>query len=127
MAVDRHRPRKLHLVAGVVLALAGVLFATGHAFGQDPPPTEAPPFEPVFEYSACPYNLSVPGDVTLSCGFVTVLEDRATLSGNTIELYPNPPPNLVGVGFVVLQDVFVVDSASHMLRLGRKEGFGRRF
>ena len=40
---------------------------------------------------------------------------------------PNPPPNLVGVGFVVLQDVFVVDSASHMLRLGRKEGFGRRF
>ena len=34
-------------------------------------------------------------------------------------LYPNPPPNLVGVPFVVLQDVFVVDSASHMLRLGR--------
>ena len=40
---------------------------------------------------------------------------------------PNPPPNLVGVPFVVLQDVFVVDSASHMLRLGRREGFGRRF
>ena len=40
---------------------------------------------------------------------------------------PNPPPNLVGVAFVVLQDVFVVDSASHMLRLGRREGFGRRF
>ena len=40
---------------------------------------------------------------------------------------PNPPPNLVGVAFVVLQDVFVVDFASHMLRLGRKEGFGRRF
>ena len=39
----------------------------------------------------------------------------------------NPPPNLVGVAFVVLQDVFVVDSASHMLRLGRREGFGRRF
>ena len=44
-----------------------------------------------------------------------------------ILLSPNPPPNLVGVAFVVLQDVFVVDSASHMLRLGRKEGFGRRF
>ncbi len=42
-------------------------------------------------------------------------------------LFPNPPPNLVGVAFVVLQDVFVVDSASHMLRLGRREGFGRRF
>ena len=41
--------------------------------------------------------------------------------------HPNPPPNLVGVAFVVLQDVFVVDSASRMLRLGRKEGFGRRF
>ncbi len=40
---------------------------------------------------------------------------------------PNPPPNLVGVAFVVLQDVFVVDWALHMLRLGRKEGFGRRF
>ena len=40
---------------------------------------------------------------------------------------PNPPPNLVGVAFVVLQDVFVVDSASHMLRLGCREGFGRRF
>ncbi len=33
-------------------------------------------------------------------------------------LPPNPPPNLVGVAFVVLQDVFVVDSASHMLRFG---------
>ena len=44
-----------------------------------------------------------------------------------LTLTPNPPPNLVGVAFVVLQDVFVVDSASRMLRLGRKEGFGRRF
>ena len=47
--------------------------------------------------------------------------------GSHVLVSPNPPPNLVGVGFVVLQDVFVVDSASHMLRLGRKEGFGRRF
>ena len=87
MAVDRHRPRKLHLVAAIVLALAGVLLLTGQAFGQEPPPSETSPFKPEFSGSACPYNLSVPGDVTLSCGFVTVLEDRATLSGNTIELY----------------------------------------
>ena len=83
MAVDRHRPRKLHLVAAIALALAGVLLWSGQAFGQEPPP----PFEPEFDSSACPHNLGVPGDVTLSCGLVTVLEDRATLSGNTIELY----------------------------------------
>ena len=83
VAVDRHRPRKLHLVAAIALALAGVLLWSGQVFGQEPPP----PFEPEFSSSACPHNLSVPGDVTLSCGFVTVLEDRATLSGNTIELY----------------------------------------
>ena len=87
VAVDRHRPRKLHLVAGIALALAGVLLWSGHAFGQEPPPSETSTFEPDFDHSACPYDLNVPSDVTLSCGFVTVLEDRSTLSGNTIDLY----------------------------------------
>ena len=87
VAVDRHRPRKLHLVAGIALALAGVLLWSGQAFGQEPPPSETSPFEPDFDHSACPYDLDVPSDVTLSCGFVTVLEDRATLSGSTIDLY----------------------------------------
>ena len=87
VAVDRHRPRKLHLVAGIALALAGVLLWSGQAFGQEPPPSETSPFEPDFDHSACPYDLNVPSDVTLSCGFVTVLENRATLSGNTIDLY----------------------------------------
>ena len=64
----------------------------------------------------------VPSTVCQRCG-------ERSFSRETTERVrlPNPPPNLVGVGFVVLQDVFVVDSASHMLRLGRKEGFGRRF
>ena len=83
MAVDRHRSRRLHQVAAIVLALVGVFLGSGQAFGQEPPP----PFEPEFDSSACPDNLSVPGDVTLSCGFVTVLENRDTLSGRTIELY----------------------------------------
>ena len=83
MEVDRPRSKNLHLVAAMILVLAGVLLGSGQVYGQEPPP----PFEPEFSSSACPYNLNVPSDVTLSCGFVTVLEDRATLSGNTIELY----------------------------------------
>ncbi len=88
MAVNRrHRFWKPRFVAGILFALAGVLLATGHAFAQEPPPSETSPFEPDFDHSACPYDLDVPSDVTLSCGFVTVLEDRATLSGSTIDLY----------------------------------------
>ena len=88
MAVDRLRgnwnPR---FVVGTVVTLVVLFLCTGNAFAQEPPPPEPQPFEPNFEHSACPFNLNVPGDVTLSCGFVTVLEDRATLSGNTIDLY----------------------------------------
>ena len=86
MAVDRHRSRRLHQVAAIVLALVGVLLGSGQAFAQEPP-SETKPFEPEFDHSECPYDLNLPSDVTLSCGFVTVLENRATLSGNTIELY----------------------------------------
>ena len=79
MAANRRRPGKPHLFAAIALALAGILLVSGHAFAQEPPPR--------FETSTCPDNLGIPGDVTLTCGFVTVLENRATLSGNTIELY----------------------------------------
>ncbi len=79
MAVNRRRPGKPHLFAAIALALAGILLGSGHAFAQEPPPR--------FDHSTCPDNLGIPGDVTLTCGFVTVLENRATLSGNTIELY----------------------------------------
>ena len=81
-AVDRHRSKKLHLVAGIVIALASLLLVRGQAFGQEPPP-----FEPEFNHSACSWDLNVPSDVTLSCGFVTVLENRDTPSWRTIELY----------------------------------------
>lgn len=86
MALKRHHARKLHLVAGIFIVLACILLTSDQTFAEEPP-SEPPSFEPDFEHSACPYDLNVPSDVTLTCGYVTVLEDRATLSGNTIELY----------------------------------------
>ena len=83
MAGNLHPLKSLHLVAAAVLAFAGILLWADQAFAQEP----QPPFEPEFNPSACPYDLNVPSDVTLSCGFVTVLENRATLRGNTIDLY----------------------------------------
>ena len=80
--VGCRRSRTLRLIVGTAVAVAGVFLVTGNAFAQEPPP-----FEPEFNYSACPYGLNVPSDVTLSCGLVTVLENRATLSGKTIDLY----------------------------------------
>lgn len=82
-ALRLRRSRVVRLLLGILIALAGVLLWSGQAFAQEPPA----PFEPEFNHSACPYDLNVPGDVTLSCGFVTVLENRATHSGKTIDLY----------------------------------------
>ena len=80
--VCRRRALIRHPVAATVLLLIGILLSSSQAFAQEPPP-----FEPQFDHSACPYDLNVPSDVTLTCGFVTVLENRATHSGKTIELY----------------------------------------
>ena len=74
------------LTVGTVLALAGLLLWSGHALAQEPP-SETMPFEPVFTHSACPYDLGVPADITISCGFVNVIEDRDSLSKKTIDLY----------------------------------------
>lgn len=82
-ALRLQRSRVIRLLLGILIVLAGVLLWSGQAFAQEPPA----PFEPEFNHSACPYDLNVPGDVTLSCGFVTVLENRATHGGKTIDLY----------------------------------------
>ena len=74
------------LIVGTILALAGLLLWSGHVLAQEPP-SETKPFEPVFTSSACPYDLRVPGDITISCGFVNVIEDRDSLSEKTIDLY----------------------------------------
>ena len=44
-------------------------------------------FKPEFSPGACPDHLDVPDDATLTCGYVTVLEDRAKPDGRAIELY----------------------------------------
>ena len=73
---------KSHLVMGTALAFAAMLLWSAPAFAQEPPH-----MEPEFEPGACPYDLAVPADLELSCGFVTVLEDRSTPGGRTIDLY----------------------------------------
>lgn len=82
----RVRSIRRRLTVGTVLAFAGLLLWSGHALAQEPP-SETEPFEPIFTHSACPYDLSVPADITISCGFVNVTEDRDSLSEKTIELY----------------------------------------
>ncbi|MYD50456.1 MAG: alpha/beta hydrolase [Dehalococcoidia bacterium] len=71
------------LPLGLLIILVSVHIGAGQAFAEEPPPR----FEPRFEHSSCPDNLGVPGDVALTCGFVTVLENRAILRGSTIDLY----------------------------------------
>ena len=81
--LQTRRSGRVPISLGILIALACILLWSGQAFAQEP----SPPFEPEFDHSACPLNLTVPGDVTLTCGYVTVLENRATHSGKTIDLY----------------------------------------
>ena len=76
------RPGMTHLLSGILIALVCVFLAAGQAFAQEPLP-----YEPKFEHGSCPDALHVPGDVTLTCGFVAVPENRAILRGDTIDLY----------------------------------------
>ena len=66
-----------------VITLAVFALVAGQAQAQEPFTPDPQPFSG----AACPYGLYVPGDATLTCGYVTVLEDRAKPDGRTIDLY----------------------------------------
>ena len=74
------------LIAAVI-ALAVIALAARQAHAQDPSAPEPQAFEPEFSLGACPEHLEVPHDAVLTCGYVTVLEDRARPDGRVIELY----------------------------------------
>ena len=73
------------IVAIITLAVIALVARQAHA--QEPSATGPQAFEPDFSGAACPGNLYVPDDATLTCGYVTVLEDRAKPDGRTIDLY----------------------------------------
>jgi pimeloyl-ACP methyl ester carboxylesterase len=73
---------------------------------------EAPTFRPTAEEVACPADIEVDVSATHSCGFLTVLEDRARPEGPTIELFylRVPPPSgspdrepIAAVGYEIAQ------------------------
>ena len=84
------------LIAAVI-TLAVIALVAGQTHAQEPSPPDPQAFKPDFSGAACPRNLYVPSDATLTCGYVTVLEDRAKPDGRTIDLYvvrirgPYPP------------------------------------
>ena len=84
------------LIAAVI-TLAVIALVARQTHAQEPSDSDPQAFEPEFSGAACPGNLDVPDDATLTCGYVTVLEDRAKPDGRTIELYvvrirgPYPP------------------------------------
>ena len=73
------------MVAAVALAVIALVPGQAHAQEPSTPGTQA--FEPEFSTGECPEYLEVPHDAILTCGYVTVLEDRARPDGRTIELY----------------------------------------
>ncbi len=88
MLAGLHRwlPRVVPLIAAAV-AMAVIALVPGQAHAQDPSAPEPQAFEPEFSSGACPEHLEVPHDAVLTCGYVTVLEDRAKPDGRVIELY----------------------------------------
>ena len=74
------------LIAAVV-ALAVIALVARQAYAQEQSAPEPQAFEPEFSSGACPEHLEVPHDAVLTCGYVTVLEDRARPDGRVIELY----------------------------------------
>ena len=83
------------LIAAVII-LAVIALVARQALAQEPSAPDPQAFEPDFSGAACPRNLYA-YDATLTCGYVTVLEDRAKPDGRTIKLYvvrirgPYPP------------------------------------
>ena len=84
------------LIAAVI-TLAVIALVARQAHAQEPSPPDPQAFKPDFSGAACPRNLDMPDDAALTCGYVTVLEDRAKPDGRTIDLYvvrirgPYPP------------------------------------
>ena len=70
-----------------VIALAVIALVARQALAQEPSAPGPQAFKPEFSPGACPEHLDVPDDAFLTCGYVTVLEDRAKPDGRTIELY----------------------------------------
>ena len=70
-----------------VIALAVIALVARQAHAQEPSAPGPQAFKPEFSPGACPEHLDVPHDAFLTCGYVTVLEDRAKPDGRTIELY----------------------------------------
>ena len=70
-----------------VIALAVIALVASQAHAQEPSAPGPQPFKPEFSPGACPENLDVPDDAVLTCGYVTVLEDRAKPDGRAIDLY----------------------------------------
>ncbi len=84
--LHRRLPRVVPLIAAAIaLAVAALVARQAHA--QDPSAPGPQAFKPEFSKGACPEGLRVPEDAVLTCGYVTVLEDRAKPDGRTIELY----------------------------------------
>ena len=88
MLAGLHRwlPGVWPLIAAVV-ALAAISLVAGQAHAQEQSAPEPQAFQPEFSSGECPEHLDVPHDAVLTCGYVTVLEDRAKPDGRTIELY----------------------------------------
>ncbi len=88
MLAGLHRwlPSVGFLIAAVV-ALAAIALVPGQAHAQEPSAPGPQAFEPEFSSGECPGYLEVPHDAVLTCGYVTVLEDRAKPDGRVIELY----------------------------------------
>ena len=75
------------LLIAAAVAMAAIALVPGQAHAQEPSAPEPQAFEPEFSSGACPEYLEVPHDAGLTCGYVTVLEDRAKPDGRVIELY----------------------------------------
>ena len=75
------------LLIAAVVALAAIALVPGQAHAQEPSAPGPQAFEPEFSSGECPGHLEVPHDAVLTCGYVTVLEDRAKPDGRVIELY----------------------------------------
>ena len=70
-----------------VITLAVIALVARQAHAQEPSTLGSQAFKPEFSSGACPEYLEVPHDAILTCGYVTVLEDRARPDGRVIELY----------------------------------------
>ncbi len=75
------------LLIAAVVALAAISLVARQAHAQEQSAPEPQAFQPEFSTGECPGYLEVPHDAVLTCGYVTVLEDRAKPDGRAIELY----------------------------------------